>query len=170
MLSQQLGSLIRLGRADRGVRQSELARSARVSRSVLSRLEQGKAVPVQTDVLDRLLAALAIKPRVSDDAAPDPVRLQARLAQRRKLEQQRSRHLRLAVELAADEDLGAAMIAKARARLELWRSRRACSLFYIERWSAIVALPPRRAAQAMASLGEWEDALFQNSPWSWAWS
>ena len=33
-----------------------------------------------------------------------------------------------------------------------------------------LALPPRKLAQAMVSLGEWEDALFQNSPWSWAWN
>jgi transcriptional regulator with XRE-family HTH domain len=170
MLSQQLGNLIRVRRADRGLSQSDLARSARVSRSVLSRLEQSKAMPVQTDVLDRLLAALGIKPRVSDDSAPDPVRLQARLEQQRKLEQQRSRHLRLAVDLAADEHFGACMIAKADERVELWRSRRSCSLFYIERWSAILALPPRKAAKDMASLGEWENAMFQNSPWSWAWS
>jgi len=25
-------------------------------------------------------------------------------------------------------------------------------------------------AKAMASLGKWEDALFQNTPWSRAWS
>ena len=29
---------------------------------------------------------------------------------------------------------------------------------------------PDWALEAMASLGEWEDALFQNSPWSWAWT
>jgi hypothetical protein len=83
--------------------------------------------------------------------------LQARSEQQRKLERQRSRHLRLAVDLAADEHFGARMIAKADERVELWRSRRC--------WSAILALPPRKVAKAMASLGEWENAMFQNSPW-----
>ena len=31
-------------------------------------------------------------------------------------------------------------------------------------------LPPRKLGKAMTSLGEWEDALLQNSPWSWAWN
>ena len=170
MLAEQFGSLIKAQRNRKGLKQSDLARSADVSRSVLSRLERGKALPVQTDVLDRLLAALDIEPRVSDNTAPDTARVQARLEQQRKLEQQRSRHLRLAVDLAADEQLGPRMIAKARERVELWRSRCSCSPFYIERWSEILALPPCRMAQAMASLGEWEDAMFHNSPWTWVWN
>jgi hypothetical protein len=62
------------------------------------------------------------------------------------------------------------MVAKAQGRVALWRRRKTCSPFYVRRWSALLDLPPRKLAQAMASLGEWEDALFQNSPWSWAWS
>jgi transcriptional regulator with XRE-family HTH domain len=170
MLAAQFGRLIKAQRAHKGLRQSDVARSANVSRSVLSRLERSKPLPVQTDVLDRLLEALEIKPRVSDDAAPDAARMQARLEQQAKLEQQRSRHLRLAVDLAVDEQFAAGMIDEARDRVALWRSKRSCSPYYIERWSEILALPPRGVAQAMASLGEWEDAMFQNSPWSWAWN
>ena len=114
--------------------------------------------------------AREIKPRVADAVAPDPARLQARLELQRKLEQQRSRHMRLAVDLVVDEQAAARMVAKARERVELWRSKRSCSPLYIERWSEILALPPRSMAKAMASLGEWEDAMFQNSPWSWAWN
>jgi transcriptional regulator with XRE-family HTH domain len=170
MLAKQFGSLIKAERDRKGLTQSDLARSANVSRSVLSRLERSKALPVQTDILDRLFAALEIEPRVSDNAAPDAARIQARLQQQAKLEQQRNRHLRLALDLAVDAQLAQRMIAKARDRVELWRSKRSCSPLYIERWSEILALPPRRMAQTIASLGEWEDAMFQNSPWSWAWS
>lgn len=171
MLAEQFGGLLKAERARQGLRQAALARSADVSRSVLSRLERGKALPVQTDVLDRLFAALDIKPHVSNNAPPDAARLQARLEQQRKLEQRRSRHLRLAVDLVATEQLEARrMIAKARQRVELWRSKHLCSPLYIERWSEILALPPRSMAKAMVSLGEWEDAMFQNSPWSWVWN
>ena len=170
MLASQFGLLIKAQRARKGLRQADVARSANVSRSVLSRLEGNKARPVQTDVLDRLLEALEIKPRVSDNAAPDGARLQARFEQQAKREQRRSRHLRLAVDLAADEQRAVSLIAKAQARVALWKSKRSCSPYYIERWSEILALPPRSLAQAMSSLGEWEDAMFQNSPWSWAWN
>jgi len=107
---------------------------------------------------------------MSENAAPDAARILARLQHQAKPEQLRNRHLRLAVDLAADEQLAHGMIATARDRVELWRSRRLCSPLYIERWSEILALPPRRMAKAIASLGEWEDATFQNSPWFWAWS
>ena len=170
MLAEQLGSLIKEQRDRRGLTQVELARSAHVSRTVLSRLEGGKAGPVQTDVVDRLLQTLAIKPRVLNSVAPDEARQRARLEQKWNLEQQRNRHLHLAVDLAADEQAAEALIAKARERVELWRRKRSCSPLYIERWSDILNLPPRRMAKAIASLGEWQDALFQNSPWSWAWN
>lgn len=170
MLAEQLGSLIKEERARRGLKQSELAKSADVSRTVLSRLEQGEG-PVQTDGVDRLFQALGVNPRIVESSATDDARKQARLEQRANLEQQCNRHLRLAIDLAAnDEQASEAMIAKARARVELWRRKHSCSPFYIQRWSEILSLPPRRMAKAMASLGEWQDALFQNSPWSWAWN
>jgi hypothetical protein len=113
---------------------------------------------------------LELTPQVLDGSRRDDARKLARLERERKLEQQRNRHLRLAIKLANDEKAAAMMVAKARARVDLWRRNRSCSAFYIQRWSEILALPPRKIAKAMASLGEWEDALFQNSPWSWAWS
>lgn len=170
MLAEQFGSLIKVQRVQRGLKQADLARSAGVSRTVLSRLEQCKPQPVQTDVLDRLFQVLGLKPQVADRAVHDDARKQARLEHQRKLDQQRNRHLRLAIDLAEDGQEASAMIAKARERVELWRRKRSCSPFYIERWSELLGLPPRKLAKAMASLGEWEDALFQNSPWSWAWN
>ncbi len=170
MLAEQYGKLIRDQRARKGLKQEALAAAARVSRAVVSRLEQGKPQPVQTDTIERLLKALGIESQVIDHSVRDDARKLARLEQQNKLVQQRNRHLRLAIELASDERAAAAKIAKARERVALWRSQRSCSPFYINRWSRLLALPPRKMAKAMASLGEWEDALFQNSPWSWAWS
>ena len=170
MLAEQFGNLLRHQRALKGLKQIDLARSANVSRSVLSRLEQGNASAVQTDTLDRLFRVLDVNPKVVDRASPDGARAQARLEHEKKLESQRNRHLRLAIDLADDERAAKGMIAKARERVELWRRKGSCSPYYVERWSHLLDLPPRKMAKAMASLGDWEDALFQNTPWSWAWN
>ena len=119
-----------------GLTQQERASAARVSRTVLSRLERGKA----------------------------------RAEQMRRLEANRSRHLRPAVALAIDALAAEPLIARARERVELWRTRRSCSPRYIEAWAQALNQPPAGVALAMTSFGEWEDAMFQNSPWSWAWS
>ena len=50
MLAADFGTLIRKERLDKGWTQAGLARAAKVSRTVLSRLEQSKPQPVQTDV------------------------------------------------------------------------------------------------------------------------
>ena len=76
----------------------------------------------------------------------------------------------LALRLAGDRAAARKLIARAREVVELWRLNKTCSPLYIKRWSALLALPPVELAKAMASLGEWENALFQNTPWSWAWS
>lgn len=169
MLSVQFGGLIRKERLAKGLKQADLASAARVSRTILSRLEQGKPRPVQTDVLDRILQALDVKPRLAADSMIED-RQRARLEHQAKLEQQRNRHLRLAVELANNPRHARDLIAKARSVVELWRRNRTCSPLYIKRWSALLALPPGQLARQMASLGDWEDALFQNTPWSWAWT
>ncbi|MGQ0546373.1 MAG: helix-turn-helix domain-containing protein [Betaproteobacteria bacterium] len=169
MLAAKCGKLIKDERIRQGLRQEDLAAKAHVSRAVLSRLEQGKPRAVQSDTIDRLLAALQVVPQV-ERSGRDAMRRLARLEHEVRLGRQRERHLRLALELAGDEAAAAAKIARARERVELWRSKKSCSPFYIERWSRLLAQPPRRIAKQMSSLGEWEDALFQNSPWSWAWT
>jgi len=170
VVAEQAGSIVRDKRLQKGWTQEELAHSAGVSRRLVSDLERGKAPNVQANSLDRLFEALAVRPRVVDGVAVDPARIQARLEQQIRLDQQRERHLRLAIDLADDEQAAAAMIAKARERVALWTEKRSCSPLYIDRWSQMLNLPPRKLAKAMASLGEWESALFQNSPWSWAWN
>jgi len=100
MLALQYGKLIREQRVRKGLKQEELAGKARVSRAILSALEQGKRKPVQSDTLDRLLAALDVEPQLqaSDRGA---ARKLARLEQEVRRREQRERHLRLALELAA---------------------------------------------------------------------
>lgn len=169
MLAAQFGGLIRKERLAKGLKQAELAHAARVSRTILSRLEQGKPSPVQTDVLDRILQALEVRPQVAADTTLEE-RRRARLEQREKLEQRRNRHLRLAVELATNRKAARGLMARARSVVELWRRNKTCSPLYIKRWSELLALSPGEFAKRMACLGEWEDALFQNTPWSWAWT
>ena len=169
MLSSDFGARIRIERLAKGVTQAGLARTAKVSRTVLSRIEQGKPSPVQTDVLDRLFAALDVRPELAADSKLETRRL-ARIEQQLKAEQQRSRHLRLALRLAGDRAAARRLIGKAKDVVDLWRRNRTCSPLYIKRWSALLALSPGKLAKAMASLGELENALFQNTPWSWAWN
>lgn len=169
MLAVEFGSLIKKGRLAKGMKQAELARAASVSRTILSKLEQGKPRPVQTDVLDRILHALDITPQLAAGSALED-RRHARMEQQARLDRQRSRHLRLAIDLASNPAGARSLIAKARDRVELWHRNKTCSPLYIKRWSEMLSLPPGRLAKRMASLGEWEDALFQNSPWSWTWT
>jgi len=169
MLSTDFGAQIRNERLARGWTQAGLARAAKVSRTVLSWLEQGRPRPVQTDVLDRLFAALDVKPQLPADPALEARRL-ARFEQQVRLEEQRNRHLRLALALAGDRAAARRLIGKAKNVVERWRRNRTCSPLYIKRWSALLALPPAELAKAMAAFGEWENAMFQNTPWSWAWN
>jgi transcriptional regulator with XRE-family HTH domain len=169
MLAEQYGKLIREARLLKGMKQEELAIKAKVSRAILSRLEQGPVKAIQSDTLDRLLAALDLSPQIGESNATAS-RKMLRLEQEIKLREQKERHLRLAISLGEDASGAAAKIAKARKRVELWRNNRTCSQFYIDRWSRLLALPPRKMAKEMCSQGEWEDAMFQNSPWTWAWT
>ena len=170
MFAQQAGNIVKDQRILRGLAQEELARLAKVSRRLVSHLEQGKAPNVQANSLDRLFEALDLKPRVVDRLAADSAHRQARLEQQIRQDEQRDKHLRLAIDLADDEQAALAMIAKARERVALWKEKGSCSQLYIDRWSQVLDLPPRKMAKAMASFGDWENALFQNSPWSWAWN
>ena len=169
MLAKQYGKLIKEARIQRGWKQDELASKAQVARAVLSRLEQSNPKAIQSDTLDRLLAALELSPQIggSNDAGP---RKMARLEQEIKIRKQRERHLRLAISLGDNASGAADKVAKARQRVELWRKNSSCSPLYIDQWTRLLALQPREMAKAMSSLGEWEDAMFQNSPWSWAWT
>lgn len=165
-----LPNLIRARRREMGLSQKQAAEAAGVSRTTLSHVEQGKAPHVQMDVLARILRALDLAPRLSADGSPDPARLAARMAHQERLHAQRERHLRLAVELAADSRAARGRIARARKVVALWRRNRTCSPHYVKRWMELLALPPSQLARRMASLAEWEDAMFQNTPWSWAWN
>ncbi len=169
MFAKQFGRIIRAARGARGLTQGELARRAKVSRTSLARLESASPGAVQTDILDRLCHAADLHLTVGLDPRQEE-RLRVRAEHRHRLDERRLRHYRLAVDLATNPEQAPALIARAQAVVELWQRRGTCSPDYWTRWQEILALPPARLAQRMTALGEWENALFQNSPWSWAWT
>jgi transcriptional regulator with XRE-family HTH domain len=169
-LTEQFGRLLRERRRSRDLSQDELARSSKVSRSIISRLESGAAKAVQTDVLDRIFSSLESRVFVSEAPPPDAERQRVRLEHQGRLNARRDRHLRLAVTLSTEPKRAAQLIKDASRQVALWRKSSLCSELYIERWSQLLHMPPRELARAMTGLGEWEDAMFQNSPWAGAWN
>ena len=78
------------------------------------------------------------------------------------------RHQRIALALVtASRRKRAQMLAAAQAVVRRWRTDGLCSADYIDRWSAILALPVAEMALQMTGEGnnDWGPALRQNSPW-----
>lgn len=169
MLSSQIGGQIKSRRTALGLGQSALCAKAQVSRTVLSKLESQRGEPVQTDVIDRLLAGLDAKVTVRL-GEPAGSQVEERLRNRLRQEELRQRHLRLAVDLCANPEGAAPKIERALRQVDLWEQRKSCSPRYIEGWRKALSLDPRGVALAMTSFGDWENAMFQNSPWSFLWT
>lgn len=170
VFTQEIAPTLKNRRQALGLSQAELALRADVSRTTLSRLESGADAPVQTDVLERVLQALDLHPSLSWSTPADDARRRARLEEQLRRADLREKHLRLALDLASRGAEMKARIAAARAQVALWERNRTCSPFYIRRWGAILRLPAKQMAAAIAAQGEWSDAMFQNSPWSGAWN
>ena len=116
--------------------------------------------------------AVVMSPQYSPEAGCQDARPAERCAARMSqavLEKDRLvGHQRIAIDLltlAAPER--EALMQRARTVVERWRTDGLCSRDYIERWQALLALPPREPAVAMTSDADgWGAALRQNSPWS----
>lgn len=171
MLSSQIGRQIKSRRAALRIAQEALCAKAQVSRAVLSKLENQRGEPVQTDVIDRLLDALDAEVTVTL-GEPEVVggKAEARLRNRLLQEDLRQRHLRLALDLCANPESAGPRIARALQQVDLWERRKSCSPRYIERWRKALSPDPRGVALAMTSFGDWENAMYQNSPWSFMWT
>jgi len=169
MLSRQLGRHIKSRRRALQMSQEALCAKALVSRAVLSKLESERGDPVQTDVIERLLAALGVTVTVGPGETASDKALE-RLRHRQREQERRERHLRLALELCANPGKAGSKIRRALRQVDLWEQSRSCSRTYIERWRKVLSLDPRAAALAMTSFGEWENAMYQNSPWSFLWA
>jgi len=168
MLSNEFGRHIKERRLALGLAQEALCQRARVSRAVLSRLESQRGLAVQTDVLDKLLEALGGPIAIGVQSA-GASRVEERLKHRLRQEELRQRHLRVALSLYQDPHSAPAKIDRALKQVSLWEERKSCSPRYIERWRQVLAGEPAEVAAAMACLGEWENAMFQNTPWAFEW-
>jgi PHD/YefM family antitoxin component YafN of YafNO toxin-antitoxin module len=90
-------------------------------------------------------------------------RLQQAVAEHERL----IRHQRIAIDLltlpTAERDQ---LITKARATVAFWQADELCSSDYVQRWSDILAKPPRQIARLIVDdLDGWGQALRRNSPW-----
>ena len=172
ILAIEAGICIKALRGELGVAQRELSDRAGVSRAALSRLESGRMNAVRTDTIERLVVAMGRTARlvVGDDAPADGGRSEERLRQSLRLAAQRERHLRLALGLCTDPRAARADIQRAQKQVRVWKARKSCSPRYIERWNRTLAGDPKDVARAMTSFGDWESAMFQNTPWAFKWS
>ena len=57
---------------------------------------------------------------------------------------------------------------RAREVVDHWERERLCSWHYVSRWRALLKGSRERVSQSLLDPGSWADALFQNSPWSFA--
>jgi transcriptional regulator with XRE-family HTH domain len=169
VLSSQIGRHIKRRRAALRLGQDALCAKSQVSRTVLSKLESERGEPVQTDVIDRLLAGLDAKITVILGEPPSG-KVEERLRHRLRQEELRQRHLRLALDLCANPRAAGPKIRRALQQVDLWQQRKSCSPQYIEGWRKALSPGPRGVALAMTSFGDWENAMFQNSPWSFLWT
>jgi len=105
-----------------------------------------------------------------NETATDPNKLVARVAarvQQAAVEQDRLiRHHRIATALISlPSDKRDALIAHALAALDRWETECLCSVDYVDRWRAILAMPHDEIAAAIVSDADgWGASLRQNSP------
>jgi PHD/YefM family antitoxin component YafN of YafNO toxin-antitoxin module len=125
--------------------------------------------PVAIERHRKVQAIVASPDRFAELDALDARRSARRLARAQQHLVERDRlikHQQLAIDLLTQPaSARSALIRRARAVVDQWRARGLCSVDYIDRWSRLLALPPRELAQALASDADgWGTALRQNSP------
>jgi transcriptional regulator with XRE-family HTH domain len=161
---------LRRARLSLALTQQALAERSGASRVTIARLESGSAADARLSTLVGVCEALSLELRALPAGAQQS--LETRLARERlraeRVERRRA-HAALAARLlgARGED-APAMIRRARAAVDRWERDRLCSEHYVARWRALLRGGPRRVARAILEPGEWRDALYQNTPWSFA--
>ena len=121
MILQQLAPHIKSARIALGLSQLILAQRAAVSRTTLSRLEGGKESSTQIDVIERILGALALSPRVEwAPPMPDMEKRMARLHEQIRMQEIHEKHWRLALDLATRPREMKSQVKAARAPLRRW--------------------------------------------------
>jgi transcriptional regulator with XRE-family HTH domain len=161
---------IRAARRARALTQIDLARRSGTSRVTVARFEGGTARDVRVGTVVALCGALGLE--LAAVPAGSVAALETLLARERERSRRldlRRRHAALAGRLlAAPADEVQSLLARARGVVDRWDRERLCSRHYVTRWRAMLSGSPRRAAQALLAPGPWGDALFQNTPWTFA--
>lgn len=161
---------VRAARRGRALSQAALAALSGTSRVTIARIEAGAAQDFRMGTISRLCEALGL------ELAAEPLgalrSLETRLLRERERASRmdrRRRHAVLAARLlAAPRPEAAALVKRARSFVDRWERDRLCSRHYISRWRGMLAGPVAGVAQSLLDPGEWADALFQNSPWTFA--
>jgi transcriptional regulator with XRE-family HTH domain len=160
---------LREARRARGLSQEALAAAGRTSRVTIARLESGNTGDARLGTLERVCGVLGLDlsaaPRGAQAAAE--TRLAREQERVRRLER-RVAHAALAARLLADQRAARPLIEQARAVVDRWEREHLCSRHYIERWRRRLSGSVDRVAGALVRNDDWQDALFQNTPWSFA--
>jgi len=170
MRCEALRASLRAARRERALTQAALAARSGTSRATIARLEAGSARGVRLETIAALCEVLGLEiAAMPAGARPALETLLARERERARRLDLRRRHAVLAARLvAAPRPKAAALIARARQVVDRWERERLCSRHYSSRWKRMLAGPRERVARALLDPGEWRDALFQTTPWSFA--
>ncbi len=169
MRYSSLRAQVRAARRQKGLTQAALAARSGTSRVTIARVEAGSVQEFRLGTISRLCEGLGLELTAVPRGQPDPAALLAREQERARRLDRRRRHAVLAARLlAAPRPKAAALVEQARACVDRWERERLCSRHYVSRWRAMLAGGVEQAARSLLEAGEWADALFQNSPWTFA--
>jgi len=161
---------LRAARLRSGLTQAQLADRSGTSRVTIARFEAGSGRDIRVGTLASLCRALDLDLTAAPKQALPA--LETRLARERERARRLDRqlcHVRIAARLLeAPGRKGERLVERARDVVDLWERERLCSRHYITRWRRLLDGSPGRVARQLLEPGEWRDALFQSSPWSFA--
>jgi len=170
MRYNELRAEVRAARRRRGLTQAELSARSGTSRVTIARFEAGGDLRVGTlaGLCEALDLELTVAPKQENATAALETRL-ARERDRSRRETRRYRHARLAARLlSSPRGEGCGLVEQARRVVDRWEAERLCSRHYVTRWRRILRGSPAQVAARLLEPGDWRDALYQNSPWSFA--
>ena len=161
---------MRAARRRKALSQAALAGRSGVSRVTIARVEGGSLQDCRLGTLVRLCDALGLElGAVAREAGSALPTLLARERARAERLDRRRRHAVLAARLlAASRPQAAALVRRAQAAVDRWERDQLCSRHYVSRWRRLLGGRREHVAASLLDPGEWADALFQNSPWSFA--
>jgi transcriptional regulator with XRE-family HTH domain len=170
MRYKRLREQLKRARHAKALSQAALANSSGTSRVTIARLEGGGEQDVRVGTIESLCQALGLELAAlpAGGSATLEARFAREVARARRLER-RLVHARLAASLLASHpDRAKTLVQRARAVVDRWERERLCSDHFISRWRRLLSGPVGRVAAGLLDPGDWEDALFQNTPWSFA--